>query len=89
MKQKQGFNLRHVGSEHIIVAEGLENIDFSKIISLNDSAAFLWTKVKDKEFTIKDLAELLIEEYDIDDATASTDAEVLAESWVKADIVEV
>ena len=89
MKQKQGFNLRHVGSEHIIVAEGLDNIDFSKIISLNDSAAFLWTKVKDKEFTIKDLAELLIEEYDIDDATASTDAEVLAESWVKADIVEV
>ena len=89
MKQKQGFNLRHVGSEHIIVAEGLENIDFTKIISLNDSAAFLWTKVKDKEFTIKDLAELLIEEYDIDDATASTDAEVLAESWVKADIVEV
>ena len=89
MKQKQGFNLRHVGSEHIIVAEGLENIDFSKIISLHDSAAFLWTKVKDKEFTIKDLAELLIEEYDIDDATASTDAEVLAESWVKADIVEV
>lgn len=89
MKQKQGFNLRHVGSEHIIVAEGLENIDFSKIISLNDSAAFLWTKVKDKEFTIKDLAELLIDEYDIDDATASTDAEVLAESWVKADIVEV
>ena len=89
MKQKQGFNLRHVGSEHIIVAEGLENIDFSKIISLNDSAAFLWTKVKDKEFTIKDLAELLIEEYDIDGATASTDAEVLAESWVKADIVEV
>lgn len=89
MKQKQGFNLRHVGSEHIIVAEGLENIDFSKIISLNDSAAFLWTKVKDKEFTTQNLAELLIEEYDIDNATAFADAEVLVESWIKADIVEV
>jgi len=88
MKQKQGFNLRHVGSEHIIVAEGLENIDFSKIISLNDSAALLWTKVKDKEFTVQELAELLTSEYDIDKATALTDAKALAETWVKADIVE-
>lgn len=89
MKQKKGFNLRHIGSEHIIVAEGLENIDFSKIISLNDSAALLWTKVKDQEFTVEELAQLLIEEYGIDNTIARTDAQALVNSWIEADILEV
>lgn len=44
MKTKIGFNLRQVCGENIIVAEGEENIDFSNIISMNESSAFLWKK---------------------------------------------
>ena len=40
MKTKKGFNLRTICGENIIVAEGVENIDFSRIISMNESAAF-------------------------------------------------
>ncbi len=39
MKVKKGFKLRNVCGEYIVVAEGVENIDFSRVISLNDSAA--------------------------------------------------
>ena len=39
MKAKNGFNLRTVCGENILVAEGEENIDFSNIISMNDSSA--------------------------------------------------
>ena len=46
MKAKPGFNLRNVCGEQIIVAEGKENIDFSNIISMNESAAYLWKKVQ-------------------------------------------
>ena len=42
MKTKNGFNLRNVCGEHIVVAEGKENIDFSNIISMNETAAILW-----------------------------------------------
>ena len=42
MKAKKGFKLRDVCGEKIIVAEGKENIDFSNIISMNESAAYLW-----------------------------------------------
>ena len=41
MKAKKGFNLREVCGQHIIVAQGKENIDFSNIISMNESSAWL------------------------------------------------
>ena len=88
MKTKKGFNLRQVCGENVIVAEGAENIDFSSIISMNESAALLWEGVKNKEFDAETLKELLCEEYDIDDATAENDAKALLDSWIKAGIVE-
>lgn len=88
MRKKKGFNLRTICGEQIIVAEGRENIDFSKIISMNESSAYLWQAVADKEFTAKDMARLLTEEYEVDDKTALNDAEAVAKQWVEAGIVE-
>ena len=48
MKTKQGFNLRNICGEYIIVAEGESNIDFSNIISMNESSAFLWKNIQGK-----------------------------------------
>lgn len=39
MRQKQGFVLREVCGENVIVAEGIEVVDFSNLISLNGTAA--------------------------------------------------
>lgn len=89
MKKKKGFKLRTVCGEHVIVAEGRENIDFSKIISLNDSAAYLWDSVQDGEtFDADTLATLLTDEYDVDPATAQADAKEMASQWLEAGIVE-
>ncbi|MBO4827461.1 MAG: PqqD family protein [Prevotella sp.] len=89
MKAKKGFNLRTVCGENIIVAEGKENIDFSNIISMNESSAYLWKNIQEKEsFTAEDLAKLLTEEYDVDEDTALADAETLAAQWVQAGICE-
>ena len=82
MRINQGFDLREMFGEHIVIASGLKNIDFSKVISLNESAAYLWNEVKDKEFTPAMLAALLTEQYDVADAVALADATALAEHWV-------
>ena len=37
--------------ENIVAAEGLEHINFNKLISLNESAAYLWSELCGKEFT--------------------------------------
>ena len=42
MRIKTGFELRDVCGEKIVMAYGMENIDFSRIICLNDTAAYLW-----------------------------------------------
>lgn len=67
MKVKNGFNLREVCGEHIIVAEGDENIDFSNIISMNESSAYLWEEVQKMDsFTVDNLVELICGQYEID-----------------------
>ena len=87
MKIKNGFELREMCGEHIIIGTGVENIDFSKVISLNESAASLWREVEGKEFTPETLAALLMEQYDVDEATALADATALANQWVSVGVV--
>lgn len=88
MKVKPGFNLRVVCGENIIVAEGEENIDFSNIISMNESSAYLWQNIQGKEFTHEDLVDLLTQEYEVDEATALKDVKALTELWLQAGIIE-
>ena len=88
MKIKKGFVLRQMCGENIVTAEGLEHINFNKLISLNATAAFLWEKVEGKEFTIEEMAQYLVEEYGIDMELALTDAGKLAQAWIDAGIAE-
>ncbi len=88
MKIKKDFNLREVCGEYIIVAEGKENIDFCNIISMNESSAYLWKQVQNKEFDADTLTELLTDEYDVDKETAMHDVKALIKQWVDAGIVE-
>ena len=89
MKTKVGFNLRQVCGENIIVAEGEENIDFSNIISMNESSAFLWREAqKLNNFTVADLVKILTDEYEVDEATATSDILKLTAQWGIAGILE-
>lgn len=81
MKINEGFELRTVCSENVIVAYGRKNIDFSKVISLNESAAYLWKAVVGKEFTCQDLVDLLCKEYEVDAQTAQEDVAQMVSEW--------
>lgn len=50
MKAKKGFKLRNVCGEHVIVAEGIDNVDFTNIISMNESSAYLWNEISSLNF---------------------------------------
>ena len=88
MKIKDGFVLRNIGDNYMVVGEGLAQIDFNKIISLNDTAAFLWKAVQGKDFDVETLRDLLLGEYDVDETTALKDATALVEKWVAVGLVE-
>lgn len=88
MKIKEGFILRQMCGENIVAAEGLQNINFNKLLSLNESAAYLWQELADKDFTVEDMAELLISRYGIDKQLAMTDSENLMKSWIEVGVAE-
>lgn len=88
MKARTGFRLRTLGREFIITGEAETSINFNKMISLNSSAAYLWQAVEGKDFTVEDLASLLVDKYGIDRDLALKDSADLASKWIEAGIVE-
>ena len=89
MKIKKGFKLRPLGGEFILVGEGLEQINFNKMITMNETAAYLWQQVEDgSEFDAGHLADLLLKEYEVTREQALADAENTMISWKDAEIIE-
>lgn len=88
MRTKNGFELRDVCGEKVIIATGIENIDFSKMISLNESAAYLWSSIEGKDFDADTLTTLLLTEYEVAEDVARKDAEALIDEWKKCGIIE-
>jgi len=88
MRIKPGFELRNICGENIIIAHGVQNIDFSKVITLNESAAVAWNAVVGKGFTEQDIVNVLTREYEVDAPTAQNDANALIASWQSAGLIE-
>ena len=87
MKIIDGFRLRKLGKEHIVVGEGLGQVNFNKMISLNASAAYLWESVEGKDFSVDDLVALLLDRYEVEEEVARRDAQALADAWMEAGVV--
>lgn len=89
MKIKEGFEIQNVCGEYIVVPTGAENVDYSKIISLNETAAYLWNGVSGKEsFTTDDMVQLLLEEYDVEENIALEDCELIVARWREMELLE-
>ncbi len=88
MRLKKGFVLREVCGERVIVGEGLDAINFGKLLALNDTAAWLWKQAWEMgDFTIEALADRLCEEYDVSADEARKDvADIIAE-WQNVGVI--
>ena len=87
MKKKDGMVLRDVCGEKVLVGEGLGAVDFGRLISLNDTAAWLWEQM-DEESDIDSLTQALCNEYDAEPEVARRDVEAIIDEWTKAGVVE-
>lgn len=72
MKIKDGFMLRKVGGQNIVVALGEASRSFNGIIRLNDTGVFLWQKLQ-QETSEEQLLAALTAEYDIGEEQAKAD----------------
>ena len=88
MKIIEGFRLRDVMGQATVIGEGVNQVNFNKLITLNSSAAFLWKQVEGKDFDADMLADLLVEEYGIDRELAEKDSKAIAAQWIETGLVE-
>lgn len=89
MRIKNGFVMRQVCGKNVIVGEGLEAIDFGKLLSLNETAAWLWNEAQSQgDFTVESLADKLCEEYDVAPDAARQDVTDIIAEWSNLNVVE-
>ena len=88
MKIIDGFRLRDVMGQATVIGEGVEQVNFNKLITLNSTAAYLWREIEGKEFDASTLSELLVKEYGIDESLATKDSEAILAKWIEIGVVK-
>ncbi len=86
MKIKDGFMMRRIADMQVVVPVGDTGVDFNGVITLNDTAAFLFAKLS-SEISREALLEQLLEEYDIDAESAMEDIGQFLEQLEEANLL--
>ena len=88
MKFKEGYKVRSMAGENVVIMQGTAGSDMTRIISLNDSSLLLWNELQGKEFEVADVAAILVAEYDIDAATAEADAKAWTDKLQESGLLQ-
>ena len=73
MKLKEGFVLREVLGEKVVLPSG-ENLDLNMMITLNETAELIWQRLT-VGAEMDELVQALLAEYDVDEARARASVE--------------
>lgn len=68
MKLKQGFLLREIAGDTVVIPTG-ESVDLNMMITLNDTGKFIWQQLEN-ETDEAAIVQALLAEYDVDEPTA-------------------
>lgn len=74
MKRNENYVVKELMGDFVLVPIGQAAIDFNGVITLNETAKFMWEAAVG-DFTAQDLEKALIEKYEIDSETAKTATE--------------
>jgi methyltransferase-like protein len=70
--QSPSIVTRKTGNEYVLVPIANNIADMNSVYTLNETGAFIWEQIDGKK-SVNDLIEALVNEYDIDEQTASKD----------------
>ncbi len=74
LKIKEGFVLKNIADNYVVVSVGEGNVDFNSMITTNETGAFLW-EIIEKGATKEDLVKAVLAEYDVEEAIVIADVE--------------
>lgn len=88
MKLKEGFEVRSVCGENIVVAMGEENIDFTHVISLNETSLFIWQQMENGVDSIEGIVDAIAEEYEVERDVVAKDVAAIIHQLADFGVVE-
>lgn len=88
MKLKDNLTIRKIGDEYMIVSESGSGLDYTRVISLNETAAYLVQEVHQKEFTQGQWVDLLMVKYKVDEDRAKLDVQMLVDKLTKEGLLD-
>ncbi|MDO4814975.1 MAG: PqqD family protein [Bacillota bacterium] len=74
MKTNPEFIARDIAGELVLVPVGTAAKNYGGLVTCNEVGAFIWKKLE-QETTIDELVSAILDEFEIDEATAKADAE--------------
>ena len=87
MKIKNGFIVREIAGQCVVIALGAASKVFNGMIKLNDSGKFIWDKLSDGAEP-NEIVDALLSVYDVDRAVAEADVSNFIEQLKGANILE-
>ena len=87
MKIKEGFVLRNVVDEFIVMPTGDNIAKFEGAVVLNEVSAFIFKQLE-TPVSRDDLLAAMLNEYDVDEATAAADLDALLEKFAEMGVLE-
>lgn len=81
MRLKQGFRIREVAGQYMLIPEGTGTVDFNDIFSLSESAAWLWDALQGKDFDPDMAVRILEGEYEVEHDRACEDVAAIIGKW--------
>lgn len=88
MKIKDGFELREIADNYVVIPTESRVVDFSSMIMLNEVSAFLWLQLLEDK-SENDLLRAVLSEYDVDKETAASDIKVFIKELAAAGVIDV
>lgn len=87
MRIKDGFVLRNVVDEYVVMPTGENIAKFAGTVVLNEVSAFLFQQLENP-VSRADLLSALLNEYDVDAATAEADLDALLKQFRELGLLE-
>ena len=88
MKINPNYKIREIAGETIVVNQGAPDVNMTRIISLNRSARMLYEALAEEDFSVEDVAKVLVESYGIGEELALKDACRWVESLKECGVIE-
>ncbi len=86
MKKIKEFILREVADEYILIPTGHTTEEFNGIITLTETAAFIYNHIEEVN-SFEELIQLILKEYNIDEEIAVKDAVVFINHLLQTGLI--